>query len=109
MQNCQKTTAAVHKGNTKHAYLIIAHNNLRILKMLVSALDDPRNDIYIHIDRKVKGVRQWKRELVAKQATLIFTKRIRVNWGGHSQIRAEWILLQEATKTGMRTIICCPG
>ena len=37
--------------------------------------------------------------MVAQKATLRFTKRICVNWGGHSQIRAEWILLQEATKT----------
>lgn len=36
----------------KHAYLIIAHNELEVLKRLISALDDERNDIYIHIDQK---------------------------------------------------------
>ena len=30
----------------KHAYLIIAHNEFEILKLLVNALDDARNDIY---------------------------------------------------------------
>ena len=36
----------------KHAYLILAHTHLRQLRTLLSLLDDPRNDIYIHIDRK---------------------------------------------------------
>ena len=37
----------------KHAYLIIAHNEFEILKRLIQALDDERNDIYIHFDRKL--------------------------------------------------------
>lgn len=36
----------------KHAYLIIAHNNWKILERLLILLDDNRNDIYLHIDRK---------------------------------------------------------
>ena len=36
-----------------HAYLIIAHNEFEVLQKLVGALDDPRNDIYIHFDKKV--------------------------------------------------------
>ena len=36
----------------KHAYLIIAHNNFEQLKNLIHALDDTRNDIYVHIDKK---------------------------------------------------------
>lgn len=38
----------------KHAYLIIAHNDFEILENLIILLDDMRNDIYIHIDVKVK-------------------------------------------------------
>ena len=30
----------------KHAYLIIAHNEFKILEKLVHLLDDSRNDIY---------------------------------------------------------------
>ena len=37
----------------RHAYLIMAHNNFYILEKLLILLDDPRNDIYIHIDKKV--------------------------------------------------------
>lgn len=38
----------------KHAYLIIAHSNLKQLHKLLLLLDDPRNDIYIHLDLKSK-------------------------------------------------------
>ena len=37
----------------RHAYLIMAYNNWRQLRMLLELLDDPRNDIYIHIDKSV--------------------------------------------------------
>lgn len=36
----------------KHAYLIIAHSHLRQLQKLLLLLDNPSNDIYIHIDVK---------------------------------------------------------
>ena len=36
----------------KHAYLIMAHANIGQLSQLLLALDDPRNDIYLHIDAK---------------------------------------------------------
>ena len=34
----------------KHAYLIMAHDNFEQLSLLIRALDNPRVDIYIHID-----------------------------------------------------------
>lgn len=40
----------------KHAYMIIAHNEFDLLEILVRLLDDPRNDIYVHIDAK-QGLR----------------------------------------------------
>lgn len=36
----------------KHAYCIMAHNNWHQLQRLIDLLDDPRNDIYLHIDIK---------------------------------------------------------
>lgn len=38
----------------KHAYLIIAHNQFALLKELLKSIDDERNDIYIHIDKKYR-------------------------------------------------------
>ena len=39
----------------KHAYLIVAHNNFYILEKLIRLIDDTRNDIYLHIDKKTKN------------------------------------------------------
>ena len=50
----------------KHAYLIMCHNNLEVLKTLVSLLDDSRNDIYIHIDRKSRLEAQIKNGISIK-------------------------------------------
>ncbi|MCQ2242960.1 MAG: beta-1,6-N-acetylglucosaminyltransferase [Bacteroidaceae bacterium] len=38
-----------------HAYLIIAHNKISQLQKLISLIDDERNDIFILVDKKVKG------------------------------------------------------
>ena len=40
----------------KHAYLIIAHHEFEVLEKLIQSLDDARNDIYIHFDRKLKSL-----------------------------------------------------
>ena len=37
----------------KHAYLIIAHNEFWLLQQLIQVLDDSRNDIFIHFDKKL--------------------------------------------------------
>lgn len=39
----------------KHAYLIIAHNNFEVLEILIKMLDYKHNDLYVHIDKKVKN------------------------------------------------------
>lgn len=61
-------------------------------------LDDEYNDIYIHVDKKNQYFPFEQMKSVVSKATLIFTKRIKINWGGYSQIKAELILLQEATQ-----------
>ena len=43
--------ANIVKSQDRHAYLIICYNNFKILQMLLSAIDDDRNDIYIHVDK----------------------------------------------------------
>lgn len=40
------------KISGKHAYCIMAHGNWEQLQMLITVLDDERNDIFLHIDKK---------------------------------------------------------
>lgn len=81
----------------KHAYLIMAHNNFYVLNKLILLLDDERNDIYIHIDKKVKEFDFDVFKKICKKSNLYFTKkRINVIWGHHSQVDAEMLLFKEA-------------
>lgn len=81
----------------KHAYLIMAHNNFYCLEKLLMLLDDPRNDIFLHIDAKVKNFDFKKFQAICKQAGVIYPKkRINVRWGTQSQIKTEMLLFQTA-------------
>ncbi|CAI9679857.1 glycosyl transferase [Elizabethkingia anophelis] len=81
----------------KHAYLIIAHNEFSVLEQLIKALDDPRNDIYLHIDKKVKYFPEYK----TRYSNLyILDNRIDVCWGDLSVVEAEYVLFEEAVNKG---------
>ena len=81
-------------GNQKHAYLIMAHNNFEQLKTLIALLDDPRNDIYLHVDKKAKDF--CPDSIKTERAGLHLVEPVRVTWGGHSQIRCEMRLFKAA-------------
>lgn len=77
----------------RHAYLIIAHNQFDLLQQLVSLLDDERNTLFIHIDKKVSELPS----IYSSYATVHFVKnRVDVRWGDYSQIACELSLFQEA-------------
>lgn len=80
----------------KHAYLIICHNHFHQLGTLLETLDDPRNDIYLHIDRKSGEFPKQSLEAAVKFSHIYYVDRINVNWGGYSQIQAEMLLLESA-------------
>ena len=80
----------------KHAYLIMAHNNFSQLQTLISLLDDPRNDIYLHVDKRAKMFQPEAMQV--HHSELVLIDRIRVNWGGHSQIKCEMHLLKAAAQ-----------
>ena len=82
----------------KHAYLILAHNNFYILEKLIRLLDDKRNDIFIHIDKKVKIFDFNFFINLSKYSKIKFVDRINVGWGGFSGIKAELKLFKEAYK-----------
>jgi len=85
---------------SRHAYLITAHHQFEILEKLLTLLDDPRNDIYIHIDFKVKNFDFDRFNSILKFSQIFFVPRIPVFWGGYSQIKATLILLKESVKKG---------
>lgn len=82
------------ESQMKHAYLIIAHTNFEQLQTLLDLLDDERNDIYLHIDKKAKNVPAF----TTARSALHLIERINVVWGGHSQIRCELKLLEAAAR-----------
>ena len=88
----------------KHAYLIMAHDQFNALKELVNVLDDPRNDIYIHFDKKVKDVPESallsRKKGNGKLVVLGPKSRVNVIWGDVSQIKAEYALLKCAYEFG---------
>jgi len=78
----------------KHAYLIMAHNNFDQLNILLGLLDDPRNDIYLHIDKKSTGF--IRENIKLQHANIFIVDPICVTWGGHSQIDCEMLLFKAA-------------
>lgn len=84
----------------KHAYLIIANNRFEQLRFLLSLLDDPRNDIYLLIDKKTPLTQPDKQKLHAcvKLTTLLILHDVKITWGTYSQIAAEMELFETASK-----------
>ena len=83
----------------RHAYLIMIHNNLPQFEILLQCLDYEKNDIYVHVDKKLKEFTPEKYKKIIKKGHLfILPKRINIKWGGFTQIECELELLKEATK-----------
>ena len=81
----------------KHAYLILAHNEFGLLQTLIGCLDDARNDLYVHIDKKVKTLP----ELHTRKAGLtVLPERIDIRWGDCSMVAAEYALFEAAAARG---------
>jgi len=81
----------------KHAYLILAHGEFALLQTLVGCLDDARNDLYVHVDRKVKELPR----LHTEKATLrMLEDRIDVRWADYSMVEAELALFKAAARNG---------
>lgn len=78
----------------RHAYLIIAHTNIYQLNKLINLIDDPRNDIYLLIDKKSKL--DTSELTKCKYSNLNLVDRLDIFWGGFSQIKAELSLFEAA-------------
>ncbi len=84
----------------KHAYLLLTHEFTPILETLIRMIDDERNDIYVHIDKKVLVSYEDRIRNLVKKSTLFFVDRVRVYWGHVSLVKAEYSLFQEARNNG---------
>ena len=85
----------------KHAFLILAHNEPEVLSLLLELLDDARNDIYLHLDRRAAAMRArfaaWR---PARARYFLLPCPLAVCWGDLSQVVAEYRLLEAAAARG---------
>lgn len=86
---------------TKHAYLIIAHHEYPILQILLSMLDEGDNDVYLHVDKRSKSLRQKLDAFKMQKARLfVLEQPIKVYWGDISQVKVEYLLFETALANG---------
>ncbi len=79
----------------KHAYLIMAHDNPSILIKLLQLIDDPRHDIFLHIDERLKfDISQFR----LRHSHLEIIESRRVYWANYSQVDTELQLLKAASQ-----------
>lgn len=81
----------------RHAYLIMAHNNFDYLAKLMRSLDDPRNDIFIHIDKKASFTDFDQLKSSIRFSSVYYIAQRDVKWAAFSGILCEIDLLKEAT------------
>lgn len=81
-----------------HAIMIIAHNQFDLLEKLIAALDDERNDIFVHIDAKVKNFDFERFKSIPAHSEIHFTQRVNVTWGDFGLVKAEMMLIDAAVK-----------
>ena len=84
----------------KQAYLILAHKNDFTFHRLLSVLDDERNDLFIHMDKKNTDYSEEEVRKLVHASNVYFTKRQDVHWASFQQISAELELLKLSVKTG---------
>lgn len=82
-----------------HAYLILAHADIALLRVLIGMLDHPRHHIYIHADAKWKD---FDSSMLSTKHSPVYVlpKRIDVRWGDYSIVSAEFALFAEAFNRG---------
>ena len=84
----------------KQAYLIMAHNYFDQLNILLTMLDDERNDIFLHVDASAIGFDESIARTRVRHARLSVIPRMKVSWGGYGQIACEMSLLEFAVSSG---------
>lgn len=76
----------------------MVHNEFDMLTRLIKELDDPRNDIYLHIDKKTKNVNVNALRDSVNYSRLFIIPRSNIYWGTISQVKCELRLMQAASR-----------
>lgn len=85
----------------RHAFLIMAHNEPEILNVLMDKLSHIDGQMFVHIDKKVKGqMFDSLSRMVSLHHGILLAKRVNVVWGDYSQIACELALYQKAVRGG---------
>ncbi len=84
----------------KHAYLIIAHNEPEVLATLLDCLDDERNDVFLHIDRRAGEMRRRFAAWQPSHCGFFLLDSREVYWGDISQMEVEFHLFRTAHSHG---------
>lgn len=81
----------------RHAFLILVHNEPELFSILISLLDHPDCDFYIHVDKKA-DINKFNC-VKPKYSNIYFTKkRVSIIWGHHTMVKAELVLYETAHK-----------
>lgn len=83
----------------RHAYLVFSHQNPAQLERLLSLLDNPRNDIYLHIDPLSHGYSRPRLQASVQKGNLSIFSLRHLGWGSETLIDGIVALLTEAVKT----------
>ena len=75
----------------------MAYNNWNQLSTLLRLLDDERNDIYIHIDKRSGNFPRQLLESSVKSSGITFIERKNVYWADYSQADVEMDLMSAAS------------
>ena len=68
---------------------------------MIQLLDEERNDIYVHVNKKVEKFNFDKYKAMVKKSKIVFSKkRVAVFWGSPLLLEAEMILLRLAYNSG---------
>ena len=76
----------------------MAHNECNLLNKLLRCIDDKRNDIFLHLDRKAEFA--FDNIYTPYLSRIFFINRMDIQWGGDSQIKCEMALLRAANENG---------
>lgn len=79
----------------RHAYLFLLHDVNPIFERCIRLIDHPRNDIYIHMDKKCKDFKmEYYKDFIRYSNIYMTDKRYNCAWGGYSLVAAEMELIK---------------